>query len=196
VYIVNFEENFMVRFLRCATAIAFATWGCVAFASQQANSPGSEFDLGLTGRVSMEGVIYSTPCDIDIGDDYQTIAMPGETREHIKRAGIGEPKPFSIYLTNCSLSSSEGADPMRYMKIIFDGDEEMGSFKINGSASGLVLELRDGAGQIIHPGIGMDYQKTVIDDYRLDYKLRLKTTLRNLMVGDYNAIIRYRVEYF
>lgn len=179
----------MIKFKRCAMVMAFTMMVCAAQASLQA----AEFDSALTGRVSMEGSIFSTPCDMNTGNDYQVIEMPTDTRTHIKRVGEGEPKNFSIYLTNCSLDLAESS---QYLRIIFDSDEDTGLFRVNGSASGVALELMDRNGNVIRPGIATPYQQVSDDDNRFDYQLRLKSNMRNLMVGEYSAIIRYRVEYF
>lgn len=173
------------------TAMAFA-----AQASAQSAGSGSEFDPALTGHVNMNGTILSSACDIDTGDGYQAIEMPAETRTHIKRTGEGEPQDFSIQLTNCALDSLSEPVAWQYINIIFDGEEDEGLFRVNGNAGGVALELRDQSGTLIHPGVVMPWQQTSVTDNRLDYQIKLKNTMRNLVVGDYSAIIRYRVEYF
>lgn len=173
------------------TAMTFA-----AQASQQAVASGSEFDPALSGRVSMEGSILSSACDIDTGDGYQAISMPPETRTYIKRSGEGIPQDFSIRLTNCSLDSLSEPAAWQYINIIFDGDDDQGMFRVNGNASGVALELLDSEGIEIHPGIAMPWQQESVSDNRLNYRIKLKNNMRNLVVGDYSAIIRYRIEYF
>lgn len=165
-------------------------------ASSQAVASGSEFDPALTGRVSMEGSILSSACDIDTGDGYQAINMPAETLTHIKRSGEGEPQDFSIRLTNCSLDSLTEPAAWQYINIIFDGDDDQGMFRVNGKASGVALELLDSSGTEIHPGIAMPWQQGSVTDNRLDYRIKLKNNMRDLLAGDYSAIIRYRIEYF
>lgn len=173
------------------TAMAFA-----AQASYQTVASAAEFDPSLTGRVSMNGAIISSACDIDTGDGYQSITMPSETRTHIKRTGEGEPQDFSIQLTNCSLDSLEEPAAWQYINIIFEGDEDAGMFRVQGDAGGVALELLESDGTIIHPGKAVSWQQSSVTGNRLDYQIRLKNTLRDLVVGDYNAIIRYRIEYF
>lgn len=173
------------------TAMAFA-----AQAPYQTVASAAEFDPALTGRVSMNGAIISSACDIDTGDGYQSIVMPSETRTHIKRSGEGEPQDFSIQLTHCSLDSLEEPAAWQYINIIFEGDEDTGMFRVNGNASGVALELRDRNGTIIHPGQAVSWQQESVEDNRLDYQIKLKNNMRDLVVGDYSAIIRYRIEYF
>ncbi|EPM0023513.1 fimbrial protein [Citrobacter farmeri] len=156
----------------------------------------SENELELFGKVNLEGSIISSACDIDTGDGYQSIAMPTETRRHIKRTGEGEPQDFYIRLTNCSLGPSDNSTAWQYINIIFDGDEDDGMFRVNGNASGVALVLVDRNGTEIHPGQAMPWQQSSVTDNRLDYRIKLKNNLRGLVVGDYSATIRYRVEYF
>lgn len=173
------------------TAMAFA-----AQASHRDVNPPSEFDPALSGRVSMNGAIISSACDIDMGDGYQEITMPGETRGHIKRTGEGVPEDFSIHLTKCAIDSSSEPSAWQYLNIIFDGDEEDGLFRVSGNAGGVALQLQDSHGAVIHPGRPVSLQQITVSDNRLDYQFRLRNTMRDIVVGDYSAIIRYRIEYF
>ena len=186
----------MCRIKRVAAVLATAMGIVSLQVAAHVDTLAAEFDAGLTGRVSMEGAILSSACDITTGDTFQTINMPSETRSHIKRVGEGEPEPFSIYLTGCSLTSESGTGPGQYIQIIFDGNEESGLFRVDGSASGVALEFIDSNGDVIRPGKMIPYQAVMAENNRFDYQVRLKTTMRDLLVGDYHAIVRYRVEYF
>lgn len=186
----------MSKFTLAIQTILFTAMAFAAQASQQAVKPPSEFDPALTGRVNMNGAIISSACDIDTGDGYQEITMPGETRGHIKRTGEGDPQDFSIALTHCALDSSDEPAAWQSVSIIFDGDEEEGLFRVSGHAGGIALQLQDSQGKVIHPGQPVGWQSSAITDNRLNYRFRLKNTLRDLVVGDYSAIIRYRIEYF
>lgn len=186
----------MTRFMRGAAAFAFATTACLAQASQQAATPASEFDLALTGRVTMNGSILSSACDIDTGDSWQTVAMGAETRAHMQRAGQGEPQPFTITLKNCALAASD--DPMseQALRVTFDGEEEKGLFRVGGAASGVALALTDRDGAAITPGQAVSYHQAAAENIRLDYTLTLKTTAREMQAGNYHALLRYRVDYY
>lgn len=173
------------------TATAFASQ-----ISQQEFSPSSVFDPALSGRVNMNGSIIFSACDIDTGDGYQEINMPGETLGHIKRAGMGEPHNFHIQLTNCTLDSSDESGIWQYLNIVFDGDEDEGFFRVSGNAGGVALQLQDRNGEVIHPGKPVQVQQASDVENRLDYQFRIRNMMRDLTVGDYNAIIRYRIEYF
>jgi type 1 fimbria pilin len=186
----------MNSFVRCTTVLTLLAAACLAQASGQTVTPGSEFDLSLTGRVNMEGTILSSACDIDTGDGYQTVDMGTETRGRMVRMNEGDPHPFSIALTHCSLADADNPLPWQLIRITFDGEKSDGLFQVSGVASGVALEVTDVNGNIIRPGETMPYKKLTANDIRFDYQIKLKTTMRELMVGDYQAILRYRVEYF
>lgn len=190
------ETENMSKFTLAVQSLLLTTLALTSNAALPQANNDSESDPALTGHVSMEGTILSSACDIDTGDGYQAIAMPSETRAHIKKNGEGDPQYFSIRLTNCSLDSFNGPTTWQYINIIFDGDEDQGMFHVNGSASGIALELLDRNGTIIRPGKAMPWAQEAVTDNRLDYRIKLKNTLRDLVVGDYRAIIRYRIEYF
>lgn len=181
----------MSKFSHLVQVLIFTTMTNAALASS-----GSEFDIGLTGRVSMNGNIISSACDINTGDGYQTIAMHTETRGRLKHIGEGIPQFFSIELTNCTLGESVSPDAWSYLNVIFDGDEEQGMFRVQGNAGGVALELKNSNGSVIHPGQVVLWQQTPVTNNRMDYQIKLKSTMRDLIVGDYSAIIRYRIEYF
>lgn len=186
----------MNTFMRCAMVLAFAITACTAQALRQAISPKKNLISSLVGRVNIEGAIFSSACNINAGDGWQTVEMGSETLSHMAHAGEGEPQPFSVTLTRCSLTDANDTAPWQYLRITFDGDEEDGLFRLNGDASGMALELTDKNGRTIHPGKTMAYRQVTLKNMRLDYLIKLKTTARNLMVGDYRAILRYRVEYY
>lgn len=186
----------MTRFLRCAVAFALATAACQTQASQQAATPASEFDLALTGRVSMNGTILSSACDIDTGNGWQTVAMGTETRGHMRRLGQGEPQSFTVTLKNCALAASDDPAPVQALQVTFDGEQEKGLFRTGGEATGVALELTDRNGEVITPGRAVSYQQAASETIRLDYRLRLKTTGQDLRAGGYHATLRYRVDYY
>lgn len=186
----------MNKFTLTVWALLCTTLTLPVQAAPQMTNSGSENGPELFGRVNLNGSIISSACDIDTGDGYQSIAIPTETRRHIKRTGEGEPQDFSIRLTNCSLGPSDDSAAWQYINIIFDGDEDDGMFRVNGNAGGVALVLIDRNGTVIHPGQAMPWQQGSVKNNRLDYRIKLKNNLRALVVGDYSATIRYRVEYF
>lgn len=182
----------MNKYTWIATGVALTLACCTANAAQH----GAEFDLGLTGRVTMQGAILTSACDIEAGDGYQRVDMPVDSHSQLRRNGEGNPAYFSVYLTRCSLDRFDIYDLSHYVKITFEGEEDNGMFRVEGNSEGVALELRDKNGEVIRPGKAMSYAAALEADNRFDYQFRLRQTLRDIVAGDYHAIIRYRVDYF
>lgn len=187
----------MTRFTCYAMAIALGTVACSVHASQQTARPASEFDIGLNGRVSMQGAIVSKACDIAMESRYQSIEMPSESINVLRRAGEGIAQPFSIHLINCTFDNGEpDSAPWQFLQVTFDGADDDGLFKVTGEAGGMALKIASRNGQEIHPGQPQPYTEIAGDDIKLDYELRLKVNKEALKPGDYSSIIKYRIDYF
>ncbi|EPN9528029.1 fimbrial protein [Cronobacter malonaticus] len=187
----------MTRFTCYAMAFALGTASWAVQASQQIARPASEFDMGLNGRVSMQGAIVSKACDIAMESRYQSIEMPDESINVIRRAGESIAQPFSIHLVNCTFDTGEpDSAPWRFLQVTFDGAGDDGLFKITGEAEGVALEIASKDGEELHPGQPQPYTEIAGDDIKLDYELRLKLNKDALKPGDYSSIIKYRIDYF
>lgn len=128
---------------------------------------------------------------------YQSIEMPDESVNVIKRAGEGVAMPFSIHLVNCTFDTGEpDSAPWQFLQVTFDGADDDGLFKITGEAGGVALAIESKNGKEIHPGQPLPYTEISTEDIKLDYELRLKTTHDELKPGAYSSIIKYRIDYF
>lgn len=185
----------MCRLLYCVMVFIFSTLSNAVMALEQTVNPPSKHDLALGGQVNMKGIILSSACDITAGDRWQAIEMAPETRGHMKRIGEGEPKPFSIHLTGCSLATADDHPPWQYLRITFDGVDKNGLFQVQG-AGGVALQLVDQNGDIVTPGKTIPYRTVSANDIQLDYQVRLKSTMENLLMGSYQTTIKYHVDYF
>ncbi|MDI6426009.1 fimbrial protein [Cronobacter dublinensis] len=187
----------MTRFMCYAMALTLGTAAWSSQASQQTARPASEFDIGLNGRVSMQGSIVSKACDIAMESRYQSIEMPGESINVIRRAGEGVTQPFSIHLVNCTFDTGEPESaPWQFLQVTFDGADEDGLFQVTGEAGGVALEIASKNGEEIHPGQPLPYTEISTDDIKLDYELRLKMNHEMLRPGNYSSVIKYRIDYF
>lgn len=147
------------------------------------------------GQVNLQGSIISNACNIATDDKNQVVDMADETRRDIKRNGQGRINNFSIHLVDCVLNS--GPDkPWSKFRVTFDGTDEHGMFKVKGSAEGVSLQLTDTDGHIILRDEPIEYKLISGKDIRLDYQLRLKSNSEELVAGDYQTTLKYRVEYF
>ncbi|ELY3543086.1 type 1 fimbrial protein [Cronobacter turicensis] len=186
----------MTRFICYAMALAIGTTAWAVHASQSAR-PAAEFDIGLNGRVNMQGSIVSKACDIAMESRYQSIEMPDVSISVIKRAGVGIAKPFSIHLVDCTFDNGEAdSAPWQFLQVTFDGADDDGLFQVTGEAGGVALEIASKSGEEIRPGQPLPYTEISDDDIKLDYELRLKLNHEALQPGDYSSIIKYRIDYF
>ncbi|EOI3554184.1 fimbrial protein [Cronobacter dublinensis] len=187
----------MTRLTHCAIALTMVLASGAVRASLQNANPASEFDLGLTGRVSMQGAIVSKACDIAMESRYQSIKMPDDTVGIMKRTGEGITKPFSIHLVNCTFDNGDpDSAPWHFLQVTFDGANDEGLFAVTGEAQGVALEIASKNGEQIYPGKPQSYTEISTDDIRLDYTLRLKANHEDLRPGGYSSVIKYRIDYF
>lgn len=157
----------------------------------------AEFDIGLNGRVNLQGAILAKACSLAMKDKYQSIDMSSESIGRLKRTGEGRRKIFSLYLTGCTLVDNSQDDiPWHYLEVSFDGAGDEGLFKIYGNAKGVALQVKDVNGKIATPGKHMPFIRVDNKNIRLDYELVLKTNHDELRVGEYSSIIKYKVSYF
>lgn len=144
------------------------------------------------GRVDMQGSIIDTPCAIATADLSQSIDMGDTTLGEIYLNGRGRPKPFSLNLVNCVLSSGDSA--RSHFRTTFDGPSAKGLFSVSG-AKGVGLQITDSTGNVAVPGEPLPAGILTPGSQRLDYNLRLVSDLSHLKAGDYHAILRFKVDY-
>lgn len=161
------------------------------------SSLAAEFDIGLNGKVGMQGSILAQACTLSMDSKYQSIDMGVENVARLARTGEGRIKPFSIYLTDCTLEDNlNDSIPWHYLQVTFDGAGDDGLFSVMGSAGGIGLKVTDRLGNSAVPGKAMPYARVDNKNIRLDYQLRLMKNHSELSVGNYSTIIKYRVSYF
>ncbi|MDK7100073.1 fimbrial protein [Klebsiella aerogenes] len=147
------------------------------------------------GRVSMQGSIIDSACSIDTDSLEQTIDMDTIATSEIIRNGQGRSKSFSINLVNCSLKQSDNSDWYQF-QITFDGDHDGKLFGVNGSASGVGLQIIDSFGNVAMPGDAMPLMDLVPGDMRLNYNMKLMANSHVLKAGSYYSHIRFKLDYF
>lgn len=187
----------MTIMTRCMLFFCLLSTVLAAQGSVQTSISSTEFDEGLTGRVSMQGSIMSKACDIAMESHYQSVEMGTENIKQLSRAGRGMAKSFSIHLVDCSFDAGAVLNaPWHYLQVTFEGAGDDGLFTVSGGTRGVALEISEKGGDIARPGRPMPFVTINNDDIRLDYELRLRTTNNNLQPGDYSSVIKYRIDYF
>lgn len=149
------------------------------------------------GRVSMQGAIIDTACAIELGNRDQTIDMAVVPIADIIRDGQGGGKSFVINLNNCELQHSAHQLPdWKNFQVTFDGDAEGDSFKVQGSASGIALQISDIIGNIVKPGKPLPLENIIPGNMTLNYTIKLVKNNHALKSGEYSSSIRFKLNYF
>ncbi|MBE4913767.1 type 1 fimbrial protein, partial [Enterobacter cloacae complex sp. P4RS] len=144
----------------------------------------SEFDIGLNGRVTMQGAILAKACNLAMESKYQAIDMGIESVARLTKMGEGQIRPFSLYLTDCTLEDNQHDKiPWHYLEVTFDGISDDGYFGVSGSAEGISLQITDRFGTKALPGKAMPYIRVDNQNIRLDYELRLRTNHEQIHAG-------------
>lgn len=149
------------------------------------------------GRVSMQGSIVDTACTIAVESRDQTININVVPVADIMRNGHGSNKPLIIKLSNCDLPRSDHQlKDRKHFQVTFDGDAEGDLFKVQGTASGIALQISDVIGNVAKPGEPLPLEGIIPGDMTLHYTLKLLTNNRDLKAGEYFSSVRFKLDYF
>lgn len=147
------------------------------------------------GRVSMQGTIIDSACSIDTNSLEQTIDMDTMSTFEIAKRKQGRSKSFTITLVNCSLQRINNAE-WKQFQITFDGDHDGELFGVNGSASGVGLQILDSMGNIAIPGDAMPLMDLVSGEMNLTYNMKLMANDDEIKAGSYYSNIRFKLDYY
>ncbi|MGO3397576.1 MAG: fimbrial protein [Serratia proteamaculans] len=149
------------------------------------------------GEVAMNGRIIDSACAIDTESIDQTIKMATLPVSQIMRDGQSNRQKFSIKLINCVLEKLKpGLNNWRYFEVTFDGREDGGNFGIDGSASGIALQISDEGGNVATPGLPMNKKEIHAGEMTFNYGLRLVGNRRVLKAGEYSSTVRFKIDYY
>ncbi|MGG4609856.1 fimbrial protein [Providencia sp. Me31A] len=147
------------------------------------------------GDVRMNGAIIETPCAIAMESIDQTVAFDTVPVSTLKQWGQGPRKQFTINIIGCRLPSEDESQEMNF-GMTFDGPSEKYGFSTFGSARGVALQIDNEQGQIIWPGQPIYWGSIVPGDRQLKYGLRLVSNHSVYKPGDFQSIIRFKLNYY
>lgn len=154
-------------------------------------------DIHGWGSVRMSGRIIGTACAIDTNSIDQTIDMGTVPISKIGRDGAGRERTFTINLINCVLSKEDNdISKWQYFSITFDGDNDEGLFAVTGEAKGIAIKIFDNDGHVARPGTPLPLGKIDSGKMALDFSIQLVSTHKVLHAGDYNSIIKFKMDYY
>lgn len=150
------------------------------------------------GKVQLEGSIVDTPCGIDAGSLYQSVDLSTIPVSTVVNDGMGPSKPFKIVLSDCSVQRPQlNESDWSKFSITFDGNAtDTSLFSVDGQASGVGIEITDKAGNVAEPGKAMPQYALEADSMNLDYSLRLVADNKTLRPGNFQSIIRFKMDYY
>ncbi|MFG1174697.1 fimbrial protein [Erwiniaceae bacterium CAU 1747] len=148
------------------------------------------------GRVIMTGSIIDTACAISTGSLDQTVDMGAVPVSRIIRDGQGAKKDFSINLVKCILERHEaGLNKWQYFTITFDGFNDDGLFSVAGEAKGVAIRISDRDGNVASPGVALPPGEIEAGDMSLNFSMQLVSNHQALHAGEYNSIIKFKMDY-
>lgn len=148
-----------------------------------------------SGTVTMNGEIIDTACTIDMESQEQTIDMGILPTSVIHQMGMGPAHDIDIYLINCDLERANSSGYWNSLRMTFDGPRDNRLFSVMGDAKGIGLYMEDANQRQVVPGESLPEQEIVPPNMRLSYKLRLATNNKPVQPGNYQAMIRFKVDY-
>lgn len=149
------------------------------------------------GKVTMNGEIVDTACAIDIGSRDQTINMGVLPTSYIREVGKGPIKEFNIKLIDCRWEKySKDNNEWNSLEVTFDGPSEGDFFTLSGEAKGVQLALHDISGYSITPGKPLPALGITPGTMILKYQMQLVTNYHPVKAGNYQTLLRFKVDYY
>ncbi len=150
------------------------------------------------GAVFIRGEVLYTPCAIDLDSRDQTIDMGETPIAEIAARGYGPSRDFTVRLLNCLMLPRPGHSQYdsEYYQITFEPMTGTERFAIRGEAQGVELAIRDTDGNLALPGIAFPAKEVTAGSINLNYSLQLVSNGQPLKSGDYQSLIRFRMDYY
>ncbi|MFP2693923.1 fimbrial protein [Enterobacter ludwigii] len=150
------------------------------------------------GAVFIKGEVLYTPCAIDLDSRDQTIDMGETPVSEIATKGYGPTRIFTVRLINCLMLPSPGNRKYdsEYYQITFEPMTGAERFSVRGDAQGIELTIRDTDGHIAEPGVAFPAREVTAGSMSLNYSLQLVSNGKPLKAGDYQSLIRFRMDYY
>lgn len=150
------------------------------------------------GAVVITGAVLHTPCAIDLDSRDQTIDLGHTPVSDIAARGYGPTRAFTVRLINCLIKPSPGSRKYdsEYYQITFEPVTDATRFSVRGDAKGIELAIRDNAGHMAEPGVAIPAREVNADSTDLNYSLQLISNGQPLKAGNYQSLIRFKMDYY
>lgn len=146
-------------------------------------------------QVHITGSIVGAACSISLGSPDQTINIGNHPVSEIIKVGRGPNHFFSIALLGCMLFENDTQQTeITTIKLMFDGEEDGGHFKVSGTANGIAMMISDHHGNLAFPGKHLNQSK-LDSDMQFNYRLNLIGNKDTIRSGDLHLTLRFRIDY-
>lgn len=149
------------------------------------------------GSISLEGTILEPSCTISAGSREQIISLSTLSIPTLVIDGQGPIEYFSIRLAECTLVDQKGtaAERPRFIAT-FEGPAQNGYFQLSGNAKGASLAIADRYGRLAIPGQPLPPADIDTSTLSLLYQARIVKNNDIPRAGDYQATLRFKLEYY
>lgn len=150
------------------------------------------------GAVLIQGAVLYTPCAIDLDSRDQTIDMGDTPVSEIATKGYGPTRSFTVRLINCLMLPTPGDSKYdsEFYQITFEPMTGAERFSVRGDAKGIELTIRDTDGNIAAPGVAFPAREVRTGSMNLKYSLQLVSNGQPLKAGEYQSLIRFKMDYY
>ncbi|MNJ39072.1 PAP fimbrial minor pilin protein precursor [compost metagenome] len=148
------------------------------------------------GRVYLAGSIVDAACAIQVGNENQAVILQPTAINNLVNGDVPIQQPLNINITRC-VTPGAGATSrsLRPFKVTFEG-EGKNRFEVQGTAKGLAIQIKDGQGKLISPGVAVEDSSLSANNMTLNYSIALVGTGRSLEAGDFHATIKLNIQHF
>lgn len=181
--------NHFGRIVIVLSGMMFASVVCAQGQMSRAQQP--------QGYVTLGGSIIETPCAIDAGSRDQSVSLTTVPVSQIIHDRESPESHFSIRLINCVLTPvTPGKPNWQAFSITFDGPADREQFNVFGHANGLAMKITDSDGNAAIPGQPMASRPITTGDMTLNYGVRVVSNRKHLKPGNYQATVRFKLDYY
>lgn len=147
-----------------------------------------------TARVAMNGVIIVPACSIAAEAQDQSIELGVIDTDNFA-SGSTLAYPFSIRLLNCLMA--ENSEVKNTLTVAFMGANEHHQpwFGLQGNTEGFGMQITDGSGHVIQPGVATAGNTVTSNNDSLHYVASLIKTAEQIKPGGFNATVSFIIDY-
>ncbi|HDK1776214.1 TPA: type 1 fimbrial protein [Escherichia coli] len=148
------------------------------------------------GRASFKGQIIAPACTLVMEDTWQEIDMGTTPLKDLHNRSVGPEKKFRLRLRNCGIQGSRIYTGSR-IHITFDGEqgETWDKFALTGDVEGINFQIMNNYRYPAILGKNMPPLLLKGNEDGLDYIFRIVRNGYPLRMGDYYAVLRFKVFY-